>query len=95
MSTALHPIGTRVVHSGHGPGTIVRYNGTPAKSYATEHLGSPEVAAAVQAGLMPAIVDSFYGSDRFPYVVKFDPTTRYPDGYQDVYAPDDFTLEVK
>ena len=84
----LHPIGTRVKHDGHGLGTIVAYNGTPKDSYVATHLGSPEVAAAAKAGLIDAMVSSMYGSDRFPYVVHFDPSERFPEGYKDVYDVD-------
>lgn len=86
MNTTLLPIGTRVNHTGHGNGTIVAYNGTQENSYVIENLGSPEVSAAVQAGLGSAIVESFYGATRYPYVIKYDPTEQYPNGYQDVYA---------
>ena len=87
MDTLL-PIGTKVLHDGHGQGVIKAYNGTPKNSYLENNLGSPELAAAVNAGLGLSIVSSFYSSDRFPYVVLFD------SGYEDVYALDD-VVEVK
>jgi hypothetical protein len=89
MQTKLLPIGTRVVHSGHGPGVIVEHNGSAKNEYVEQNLGSPEVAAVVQAGFVAAIIGSFYSGGRFPYVVQFD------SGYRDVYAPDDLVLEVK
>lgn len=89
MNTTLLPIGTRVKHSGHGPGTIQAYNNTPPNNYAAEHLCSPHVGMAVTAGLGAAIVSSLYDGGRFPYVIQFDPTEQYPDGYKDVYALDD------
>lgn len=81
-------IGTKVTHSGHGAGTIVAYNGRAATSYAAANLGSEIVAAAAQAGLTDAIVDSFYGGDRYPYVVQFD------SGYKDVYGPSEVEAVV-
>ena len=86
MHSKLHPIGTRVKHSGHGLGAIVDHNGSAKNEYAEANLGSPIVAVAVSLGLGTAIIGSFYSGDRFPYVVQFD------SGYKDVYAPDD--LEV-
>jgi hypothetical protein len=94
MQTKLLHIGTRVVHDGHGPGTIVAHNGVAPASYAVENLGSPEVAAAVGAGLGQAIITSVYSSDRYPYVVHFDPTERFPDGYKDVYDVDGDGMKV-
>ncbi len=87
MNTLL-PLQTRVHHSGHEFGTIVAYNGQVANSYAVEHLGSPEVGAAVQAGLGQAIVNSFYCAALYPYVVKFD------SGYEDVYDVDGVVMKV-
>jgi hypothetical protein len=84
----LLPLQTRVHHSGHGAGTIVAYNGQPDKAYALENLTSEVVLGAFKAGLGQAIVNSFYGGDRYPYVIQFD------SGYKDVYALDDVT-EVK
>ena len=77
------PVGSRVMHTGHGAGTITSYNGTTKNTYAEQHLGSPEVSAAVRVGLGAAIVASFYSGDRFPYVITFD------SGYRDVYATTD------
>lgn len=84
----LLPIGTRVNHSGHGLGTIVAHNGVPRNSYVEANLGSPEIGAAVQAGLGAGIISSFYSGDRYPYIVQFDPTKKYPSGYKDVYDVD-------
>lgn len=81
-------LGTKVVHDGHGAGVIVAYNGTPAHSYAAQNLGSDIVAAAAGAGLVDAIVNSMYGSDRYPYVVQFD------SGYKDVYDVDGAVMKV-
>ena len=87
-------IGTKVYHDGHGAGTIVAYNGRAAVSYAAANFGSELVGAAVQAGLTAAIVDSMYGCDRYPYVVQFEPTERYPAGYKDVYDVDGAVMKV-
>lgn len=78
-----YKINQRVQHSGHGPGTVVGYNTREKNSYLEGNLLSPHMAAAVEAGLFPAIVDSFYSGDRYPYKVKFD------SGYEDVYSDDD------
>jgi hypothetical protein len=78
-------VGTRVNHTGHGPGTIVSHNTRRPNSYAAENLGGEAVAQAVQMGLGDAIVDSFYDGARYPYVIQFD------SGYKDVYALDDVT----
>lgn len=81
-------IGTKVHHSGHGAGVIVGYNGKPAESYALANIGSDIVTFAGHAGLVDAIVDSMYGSDRYPYVVQFD------NGYKDVYDVDGTVMTV-
>lgn len=83
MNTNLLPIGTKVHHTGHGDGVIVKYNGQAPNSYVESMLGSKEVGAAVSAGLGLAIIGGFYNSERFPYVVQFD------SGYKDVYSVDD------
>ena len=41
-----------------------------------------------EAGLAEALVSSFYDKNRCPYVVHWDPSDRYPEGYKDVYEPD-------
>ena len=84
----LLPLQTRVYHDGHGLGTIVAYNTTRCE-YLEQHLDEELVAEAVRAGLIDAVVDSFYGSDRYPYVVKFDKS-----GYQDVYGVDGQVMKV-
>lgn len=95
MNTNLLPIGTLVHHDGHGNGTIVAHNGRPSNTYVEQNLGSPEVTAAVQAGLGAAIVSSFYGASRYPYVIKFESTDRYPEGYEDVYDVDGAVVTVR
>lgn len=95
MNSNLLPIGTLVYHDGHGNGTIVAHNGAKRNLYVEENLGSPEVAAASMAGLMDAIVSGFYSGCRYPYVVKFEPTERFPDGYQDVYDVDGTVMKVR
>lgn len=94
MNTTLLPIGTRVKHDGHGPGTIVAHNGAQRNVYVETNLGTEHMNAVVTHGLGAAIVASFYSGDRFPYVVKFDPSERYPEGYQDVYDVDGAVMEV-
>jgi hypothetical protein len=89
MHSKLLPIGTRVKHSGHGLGAIVDHNGSAKNVYVEQNLGSPEVGAAVQAGLGAAIIGSFYSGDRFPYVVTYD------SGYTDVYAATDFVTDFE
>jgi len=80
----LHPIGTRIRHSGHGLGTIVDYNGRKA-GYTAGNLGTAEVGVAVAAGLGPAVIDSFYDGSRYPYIIQFD------SGYKDFYSETDVT----
>jgi hypothetical protein len=94
MNSNLFPIGTKVYHDGHGNGRIVAYNGVQTNAYVESNLGSPEVAAAVGAGLGEAIVSSFYSGSRFPYVVHFDPSDRFPTGYKDVYDVDGTVMKV-
>ena len=95
MNTLL-PLQTRVYHTGHGLGTIVAYNGRVSNDYTATRLDSDVLAQAVQAGLTDAIVNSFYGADRYPYVVHFDANDKYPEGYKDVYDVDDVVMkEVK
>lgn len=91
----LLPIGTLVYHNGHGNGTIVAYNGVQRNEYIEKNLGSPEVAAASMARLMDGIVESFFSSDRYPYVVQFEPTEEYSDGYKDVYDVDGTVMKVR
>ena len=79
-------VGNRIQHAGHGLGTIVAFNGTPPNQYFNERprevLELVEQVPQLSAGL----VSSFYSSDRYPYVVRFD------SGYQDVYSEGDLTL---
>jgi hypothetical protein len=73
-------IGTQVIHSGHGEGTIVAYNTTENDEYTMEHLNM------VPNALMGAALGMFYNGDRYPYVILFD------NGYQDVYG--DHEVEI-
>lgn len=101
----LLPIGQRVTHfeggqGTHGKGTIVAYNGVQPDNYAAKN---PAKAAEIVAGcssdpklketMAGALVNSFYNSDRYPYVVQWDSRTddsdiarKYPNGYKDVYG---------
>jgi hypothetical protein len=94
MNSNLLPIGTLVYHDGHGNGTIVAYNSIQQNTYVEANLGSPEVAAAVSAGLGEAIVSSFYSGSRYPYVVQFEPSDRFPTGYKDVYDVDGTVMKA-
>lgn len=95
MSTPqkLLPIGTRISHHagnpdwGHGKGTIVDYNGRKASDYLNNNF-KEAVELAASVGLLDAVVESFYSSDRCPYVIRFDPSEKYLKGYKDVYEPD-------
>lgn len=85
----LLPINTRVTHfdggpDTHGKGTIIGYNGVQSNTYLKENF-KEGVEMAAEAGLLGAVIASMYSSDRCPYVVKFDPREKYPEGYQDVY----------
>lgn len=88
----LLPIGTRVTHFGggpstHGKGVIIKHNGVKSSTYLEE---KPEEAIklASEAGLMGGIIASFYSGSRCPYVVHWDPSEKYPEGYKDVYEPE-------
>lgn len=92
MSTKLHPIGTRVSHFDggpytHGKGKIVAYNEAPPNQYLKSHF-QEGVEMAAKAGLLDGVVDSFYDGERCPYVIQWDPSDKYPQGYKDVYEPD-------
>lgn len=86
----LLPIGTQVVHSGHGPGTIVAYNGQPsgANEYPMSSRGIPVLNEVLQRvpELAAGIVNSFYDSETYPYVVLYD------SGHQDVYNSHEFIV---
>ena len=91
MILDLLPINTRVTHfngdaSTHGKGTIVGYNGIEPNAYLNEK-PTEAIQLAGEAGLMNALVGSFYDKNRCPYVVHWDPSERYPEGYKDVYEP--------
>lgn len=94
MNTPLLPIGTRVIHDGHGPGTIVALNSVQPSGYVASNLGKAPVNEAVALGLGQAVMASMYSNDRFPYVVHFDPSDRFPDGYKDVYDVDGHVMKV-
>jgi hypothetical protein len=88
----LLPIGTRVTHfdggpNTHGKGTIVKYNGVKPNEYMNEK-PIEAMALAAKAGLGAALLSSLYDGTRCPYVVHYDPSERYPEGYKDVYEPD-------
>ncbi len=88
-------IGTRVFHTGHKFGTIVAYNGKKVNPYITSKRGTKTLRSLLDEApniVIPAMIDSFYSSDRFPYIVKYDPSKIYPDGYQDVYCDNDFKV---
>ena len=86
----LLPIGTRVNHFDggphtHGPGTIVEYNCVLDNAYVKENL--PEAAElAAKVGMLSGLVETFYSSDRCPYIVQWD------NGYKDVYEPQSLTV---
>ncbi|HXQ37118.1 MAG TPA: hypothetical protein VN843_24115 [Anaerolineales bacterium] len=71
-------VGTRVTGP-HGLGTVVEVRVQKLQSdYVLNH---PEtIQQCFQLGLGSALVCTFYGADRYPYVVRFD------NGYQDVYG---------
>jgi hypothetical protein len=81
-------VGDRVVHFGHGPGTVVRLNTTPKNNYFEEKPVDVLKTAAGNSALLKGLVDSLYDGERYPYVVKFDK------GYQDVYSENDLTGAV-
>jgi len=88
----LLPIGTRVTHfdggpNTHGKGVIVAYNGAQPNSY-LEEKPAEAIELASKAGLLGGLVSGFYSSARCPYVVHYDPSEKYPQGYKDVYEPD-------
>lgn len=87
----LLPKGSRVNHTGHGHGTIVDYNGTQKNKY-LEDKPEEAIALAAKAGMLGAMVSSFYDGERCPYVVHFDPREKYPQGYKDVYEKE--SIEV-
>lgn len=91
----LLPVGQRVTHFDggphtHGKGTIVAYNTQEPIAYVEEKL---DVAAELVADLkektgvdlMPTLITGFYSFERCPYVVHWDPSEKYPEGYKDVY----------
>jgi len=95
-------IGTRVTHydggpSTHGLGRIVAYNGAVTSDYVENNLKTAsELAEQDEGGIVAqAIFGSFYSGGRYPYVVKFDPSKDYPDGYQDVYCDGSINKHVK
>lgn len=83
------PIGQRVTHfdggpSTHGKGTIVDYNGKT-------KLSDEQAQKMVESGhplMVNVVASKLYSGDRCPYVVHWDPSPRYPDGYKDVYESD-------
>lgn len=88
----LLPIGQRVTHfdggkDTHGKGTIVAYNGIEPNNYLNEK-PKDAIELAGQAGLLSGLIGSFYDKTRCPYVVHWDPSERYPNGYKDVYEPE-------
>ncbi len=92
----LLPLQTRVKHfdggpDTHGTGTIVAYNGAKSSSYLETNF-EKAVELASEAGLLGGLVNSFYSGERCPYVVHWDPSEKYPEGYKDVYEPESLTL---
>jgi hypothetical protein len=79
-------LGTKIHHTGHGPGTIIAYNLN--QPLGSNSLGSDMLEAAAQLGLLSALVPAFYNGKDFPYIVQFD------NGYKDVYAEGDVTEVV-
>ena len=87
----LHEIGTTVYHFGggsgtHGKGTIIGYNTNKPIAGMSVNFNE-KVEAAAKAGLLGALVSSFYSFENCPYIVKFD------SGYTDVYEETSLTLE--
>ena len=97
MGTLL-PINSRVSHfdggpDTHGVGTIVDYNLMKQNAYAKERLvEATDLAASL--GCLDLLADGFYHGDRYPYVVQWDPSAKYPQGYRDVYEPSSINLLV-
>lgn len=89
-ASMLLPINTRVVHfddinTGHGLGTIVAYNGIKPNDYINSKF-KDAVEITKSVGMLNAVVDSFYDSTRYPYVVQWD------NGLKEVYGPASLTV---
>lgn len=99
----LLPIGSRVTHFDggeftHGKGTIIGYNGVSDSTKALEVIASGELDSqpdAVQQLVVKGAICGAYSGSRCPYVVHFDPSEKYPDGYKDVYEVDSVFLLVE
>lgn len=95
MNKELLPIGQRVTHfdggpNTHGKGTIVAYNNIKpatqdlasfAKLLEEHDASSSEVKNIIAQGAVVSVYDGV----RCPYVVHFDSSERFPEGYKDVY----------
>jgi hypothetical protein len=84
---ATFQVGDRVRHTGHGPGTVIEVREARSNS-AAEYLLSRRGAAQlarIPGELVPAMVDSMYSPDRYPYRIRFD------SGYTDVYSDNGLT----
>lgn len=94
----LYPVGTHVFMShGHGYGRIVGYNGQKRVDIDQQlrWLSDSNVPAGFPAVcLMGGLAAGMYSGDRYPYVVKWDPSEKWPDGYQDVYGPEGLHFSV-
>ena len=100
----LKPINTPCRHWGHGPGKIAAYNTSPGfdldqkieQLRAIKDEGaslSKEEDHLLNAVFVGAALGGIYGGDRYPYVVKFEPTEKYPEGFQEVYSHDEIIFE--
>lgn len=91
----LLPIGQRVTHFDggehtHGSGTIVAYNNISEPShdlqYVAKMMEEPGTShPEIQSFLVQSAVAGMLNGQRCPYVVHWDPSEKYPEGYKDVY----------
>jgi hypothetical protein len=79
-------VGDKVIHAGHGIGTIVALNETKENRYMKEH-PADAIRLASSFGLLGPLGNCFYDNVRYPFIVQFD------DGYKDAYSESDLTLK--
>lgn len=95
----LLPISTRVTHFDggpctHGKGTIIGYNNV-AGSNPFKFISEVEHASKkVQDVFVQGSVAGAYDSTRCPYIVKWDASEKFPEGYTDVYEPSSINVLI-
>jgi len=95
----LKAVGTPCYHCGHGRGLIIGYNGQEAadvdkqfeqlKAVSDENNLNEQYTNQLAGVVCKAVAQGVYSSDRYPYIIRYEPSEKWPDGFKECYGEDE------